>query len=130
MARALNLKCNFDKGLFTYDLQENAVLLVLKVKTKTGNHTLVEDMEKQTEKFRAWKKSTKDGNPSPRKCPGVLSPRKNDVSVTSDSGQCPSSPTEMEYKPQFFDEPKCLSSDKENILPQVNNSPFFEEPKS
>ena len=44
-------------------------------------------------------------------------PRKNDNSMTSDSGPCPSSPTEMEYKPQFFDEPECLSSEKENILP-------------
>ena len=37
--------------------------------------------------------------------------------MTLDSGPCPSSSTEMEYKPQFFDEPECLSSDKENILP-------------
>ena len=36
--------------------------------------------------------------------------------MTSDSGPCPSSPADMEYKPQFFDEPECLSSDKENIL--------------
>ena len=49
--------------------------------------------------------------------PGVLTPRKNDNSMTSDSGTCPSSPTETEYKPPFFDEPECLSSDKENILP-------------
>ena len=29
----------------------------------------------------------------------------------------------MEHKPQFFDEPDCLSSDKENVTtPQVNNS--------
>ena len=81
-----------------------------------GNHTLVEDTEKQ-------KKPTKDGKSSPRKLPGVLSPRKNDVSVTSGSEPCPSSPTEMEYKPQFFDEPKCLSSDKENILPLESITP-------
>ena len=37
--------------------------------------------------------------------------------MTSDSGPCPSSPTETEYKPRFFDEPECLSSDKENIPP-------------
>ena len=114
---SLNSKCDFGNGFFTCNLPEDAVLLVVKVKTKTGNHTLVEDMEKWTEKFRPWKKPTKDGKTSPRKLPGVLSPRKNDISVTSDSGPCPSDPTEMEYKCQFFDEPKCLSSDKENILP-------------
>ena len=37
--------------------------------------------------------------------------------MTSDSRPCQSSPTETEYKPWFFDEPECLSSDKENIRP-------------
>ena len=106
---------NFKNGFFTCDLPEDAVLLVVKVKTKTGNHTLVEETEKQTEKFRPWKKPTKDGKTSARKLPGVLTPRKEDNSMTSDSGPCPSSLTETEYKPQFFDEPECLSSDKENI---------------
>ena len=99
MARSLNLKCNFDNGFLTWNLPEDVVLLVVKVKTKTGNHTLIEDMEKWTEKFRPSKKPTKDGKTSPKKLPGVLSPRKNDNSMKSDSGPCPSSPTEMEYKP-------------------------------
>ena len=123
MTRPLNSKCDFDNGFFTCYLPEDAVLLVVKVKTKTGNHILVEDTEKQTEKFRPWKKPTKDGNTSPRKLPGVLSPRKNDISVTSDSGPCPSSLTQMEYKPRFFDEPTYLSSDKENILPLESITP-------
>ena len=116
MARSLNSRCDFDNGFFTCILTEDAVLLVVKVKTKTGNQTLAEDTEKWTEKFRTWKKPTKGGNTSPRKLPGVLSPRKNDASVTLDPGPCPSSPTEMEYKPQFFDDPECLSSNKENIM--------------
>ena len=123
MARSLNLKCDFDNGFFTCDLPEDAVLLVVKVKAKIGNHTLVEDTEKQTEKFRPRKKPTKDGKTSPKKLPGVLSPRKNDNSMTSDSGPCPSSLTEMEYKPRFFDEPECLSSDKENIPPLESITP-------
>ena len=113
----------FDNGFFTCGLPEDALLLVVKVKTETGNHILVEDTKKQTEKFRPWKKPTKDGKTSPRKLPWVLSPRKNDNSMTSDSGQCPSNPTEMEYKPQFFDEPECLSSDKENIPPIESITP-------
>ena len=51
MARSLNSSCDFENGSFTCDLPEDAVLLILKVKTQTGNHTLVEDMEKWTEKF-------------------------------------------------------------------------------
>ena len=58
-------------------------------------------MEKQTEKFCPWKKQTKDGKQVPQKLPGVLIPRKNDNSMTSDSGPCPS-PTEHEYKPRFL----------------------------
>ena len=130
MARSLNSRCNFKNGFFTCDLPEDAMLLVVKVKTKTGNHTIGEDTEKWTEKFRPWKKPTEDGKTIPRKLPGVLTPRKNDNSMTSDSGPCPSSPMETEYKSSFFDEPECLSSDKENKPPIViNNSPFFEELK-
>ena len=117
MARSLNSRFDFDNEFFTCNLPEDAVHMVIKVKTKMGNHTLVEDTEKQTEKFRPWKKPTKDGKTSPRKLPGVLTHRKNNNSMTSDSGPCPSSLTETEYKPQFFDEPECLSSDKENISP-------------
>ena len=51
MARSLNSRCDFENGFFTCDLPEDAILLILKVKSQTGNHTLVEDMEKQTEKF-------------------------------------------------------------------------------
>ena len=123
MARSLNSRCDFENGFFTCGLHEDVVLLVVKVKTKTGNHTLVEDTEKWTEKFRLWKKPTKDGKTSPRKLPGVLTPKRNDNSMTSDSGPCPSSPTETEYKPQFFDEPECVSSDKENIPPIESITP-------
>ena len=116
MARLLNSRCDFENGFFTCDFPEDAILLILKVKTQAGNHTLVEDTERQTEKFHPWKKQTKDGKQVPWKLPGVLTPRKNDNSVTSDSGLCPS-PTEHEYKPRFFDEPEWLSSDKENMPP-------------
>ena len=50
MARSLNSRCDFKNSFFTCDLPEDAVLPILKVKTQTGNHTLVEDREKQTGK--------------------------------------------------------------------------------
>ena len=49
MARSLNSRCDFKYGFFTCDLPEDAMPLVVKVKTKTGNYTLVEDTEKWTE---------------------------------------------------------------------------------
>ena len=89
---------------------------------KTGNHMVVEDMEKWTEKFCPWKKPTKDRKQVPQKLPRVLTSRKVDNSITSDSGPCPS-PTEHEYKPRYFDEPDCLSSDKENMPPIESITP-------
>ena len=65
MARSLNSRCDFKNGFFTCDLPEDAVILILKVKTQTGNHTLVEDTEKWTEKFRPWKKPIKVGKQVP-----------------------------------------------------------------
>ena len=120
MARLLNSRCDFENGFLSCDLPEDAVLLILKVKTKSGNHTLVEDTEKQTGKFHPWKKLSKEGKRFPRKLPGVLTPKKSDISVTSDSGQCPS-PTE--YRPKYFEEPECLDSDKENMPPIESITP-------
>ena len=82
MARSLNSRCNFDNGFFTCNLPEDAVLLVVKVKTKTGNHTLVEDAEKRTKNLDHGRILLKIGKTSPKKLPGVLSPRKNDNSMT------------------------------------------------
>ena len=114
IARSLNFRCDFENGFFTCGLPEHTVLLIVKVKTQTGNHILVEDTEKQTEKFQPWKKLVKDGKQVPQKLPGILTPGKNDNSITSDSRPCPSL-TEHEYKPRFFDESNWMNSDKENM---------------
>ena len=51
-----------------------------------------------------------------------MTPKKNDNSVTSDSGPCPSL-IEHEYKPRDFNEPEWLSSDKENMPPVESITP-------
>ena len=48
--------------------------------------------------------------------------RKIDNSITSDSGPCPS-PTEHKYRPKYFNEPDCPSSDKENMPPIESITP-------
>ena len=58
MARSLNSRCNFKQGFFTCYLPANAVQLVVCVETKCGKHTLKEDKEKRTEKYRPWIKQT------------------------------------------------------------------------
>ena len=66
MARSLNSRCDFNNGFFTCNLPEDAVLLVVKVKTKTGNHTLVEDTEKWTENLDHGRNPLKMGRLVPR----------------------------------------------------------------
>ena len=66
------------------------------------------------------KKLSKEGKRFPRKFPRVLTPKKSDISITSDSGQCPS-PTE--YRPKYFEEPEGLDSDKENMPPIESITP-------
>ena len=53
------------------------------------------------------------------KLPGVLTPKRSDISVTSNSGPYPSQ-IEHEYRPKYFDEPECLDSDKE-IMPPIES---------
>ena len=71
MARSLNSRCDFENGFFTCDLPEDTVLLILKVKTQTGNHTLVEDTEKWTEKSSdLGRNQLKTGNKFPKSFQG------------------------------------------------------------
>ena len=70
MARSLNSRCKFDNGFFTCNLPEDAVLLVVKVKTKTGNNTLVEDTEKWTENLDHGRNPLKMGNLVPENFQG------------------------------------------------------------
>ena len=72
------------------------IQLVLKFKTKLGKHTLTEDHERWTEKYRPWERHTKDSEGSSRRRLDSLSPKKvNDSSTTSDSGPWLPTPTEF-----------------------------------
>ena len=66
MARSLNSRCNFENGFFTCDLPEDAVLPILKVKTQTGNHTIVEDMENGLKSSNLGRNQLKTGNRFPK----------------------------------------------------------------
>ena len=54
MARCLNTNCDFDSGFFMSDIPRDAIQVILKIKTKWGKHTLTEDQERRTEKYRPW----------------------------------------------------------------------------
>ena len=54
MNEQLNASCNFQNGLLVCELTGDAVEVVLKVKTRWGKHTLIEDRYSRTEKFCPW----------------------------------------------------------------------------
>ena len=53
MARHLNTNCDFTSGFFVCNIPRDAIQVVLKNKMKWGKHTLTEDWERRTEKYRA-----------------------------------------------------------------------------
>ena len=130
MARSLNSRCDFKQGFFTCDLPVDTVELILQAKTKCRKHTLREDQEKRTEKYRPWERCT--DNDSPRCILDSLSP-----SVTSDSGPWLPTP-KFDYKSKLFDDPRANHSNKENMpilepapIPVLNieESNFFDRTK-
>ena len=54
MARQLNATCNFNTGHLICDIQDNTVEIMVEIKTTFGKHTLVEDRERRTVKYRPW----------------------------------------------------------------------------
>ena len=104
MARSLNSCCDFKQGFFTCNLPIDMIELVLKVKTKHGKHTLKEDREKRTEKYRPWERWTDNNDKSPRHRLDSLSP-----SMTSDSGPWHPTP-EFEYKLKLLSDPRNTNS--------------------
>ena len=118
MARTLNSKCNFTEGFFACDILKDTIQLVLKIKTKLGKHTLTEDHERRTEKYRPRERHTKNNEVSSRRRLDFLSPKKvHDSSATVDSGPWLPTPTEFEYRPEIFNDPRNISSNKENTPP-------------
>ena len=102
-------KCDSKEGIFTCDSPVEAVEFVLKVKTRQGKHTLNEDRDRRMEKYLPWERYTDNDNG--RRLDSV-SP-----SVTSDLGPWFLTPTEFEYKPKIFNDPRNVRSDKENMPP-------------
>ena len=51
MTRQLKVSCNFQDGLLVCELPKDTVEIVLKVKTRWGKHTLIEDQHSRTEKL-------------------------------------------------------------------------------
>ena len=58
MERQLNTSCNFNTGYIICDIPDNTMEVVVKIKTMFGKHTLIEDRERRTVKYRQWEKDS------------------------------------------------------------------------
>ena len=54
MAKEMNVKCNFVDNTLTCELPEHTMDVLLKVRTKLGEHTFREDIYTGTLKYRRW----------------------------------------------------------------------------
>ena len=54
MARQFNATCNFNMGYLICNISDNTVEVVVKIKTTFGKHTLMEDQERRTVKYRPF----------------------------------------------------------------------------
>ena len=54
MAKEMNVRCNFLENNLTCVLLEHTVDILLKVRTRSGEHTFQEDVYTRTLKYRRW----------------------------------------------------------------------------
>ena len=54
MAKEMNVSCNFIKHKLNCELPNNTIDVLLKVQTKSGEHTFREDVYTRTLKYRRW----------------------------------------------------------------------------
>ena len=54
MAKEMNINCNFLEHYLTCVLPENTMDVLLKVRTRLGEHTFREDVDARTLKYRRW----------------------------------------------------------------------------
>ena len=54
MAKEMNVSCDFLTNQLTCELPEHTMDVVLKVRTRTGEHTFREDVYTCTLKYRRW----------------------------------------------------------------------------
>ena len=121
MARHLNTNCDFTSGFFGCEIPRDTFQEVLKIKSKWGKHTLTEDWERRTKKYRPWGKHTQCIKIGPMKRVEPISLRKvHDSGPSSESGAWVQAARDLEFTPKIFNDPKNISSDKENN--QMNDS--------
>ena len=74
MRKQLKATCDFKDGLLVCQVPKDVVEVELKVKTRWGKHTLIEDQHSRTEKFCPWDRADRRVmiKKKKRECPNIL----------------------------------------------------------
>ena len=113
MSKQLNASCDFQDGLLVGELPKNIVEVILKVKTRWGKHTLIEDQYSRTEKFCPWDRGDRriKINTKRKRMPQHTQgsnndDMKNDSVKSTDSGTYVPTDKGFGYPPLIFTDPE------------------------
>ena len=131
MTKQLNTSCSFQNDLLVCELTGYIVEVVLNVKMKWGNHTLIKGRYNRTEKFCPWERADRRVriNTRRKRMPRhTQDPNSNDTrgdSVKStDSGMCIPTGKGFNYPPLIFTDPEHAAK-----LPDSDIDSVIEGPK-
>ena len=130
MSKHLNISCDFQYGILVCELAKDTVEVELKVKTKWGKYTLIEDRYSRTEKFHLWDRADRRVriNTRRRRMPRCeQNPNSNDTKCDSvestNSGTYIQTGKGLGYPPMIFTDPDYAAKlpDSETEEPQIVN---------
>ena len=106
--RSLNATCDLDGYLF-YKMPAEVLEIEIKVKTKWGNFSMIQDIHTRTKKYHAWKKADRRSNVRTRK---RKAPHKVTNMQTKDNTSKADVPVGQgfRYLPQTFTDPRNVAT--------------------
>ena len=133
MNKQLNASCNFQSGLLVCEITGNAVEVVLKVKTRWGKHTLIEDSYNRTEKFCPWDRADRRVRIHTRRrrmprCtqdPNSINDTKADSVESTDSGMYILTGKGFNYPPVIFTDPEHAANIPDSDIDSVTERPHI-----
>ena len=130
MTKQLNASCRFQNGLLVCEHNGDIVEVVLKVKTRWGEHTLIEDKYYKTEKFHPWERADRRVRINTRRkrmSRGTQDPNSNETRCASvestDSGMCIPTDKGFNYPPLIFTDPEHAVNIPDSDIDGVTEGP-------
>ena len=128
MNKQLNAPCNFQNGLLECELTGDAVEMVLKVKTRWGKHTLIEDRYNRTEMFCPWDRADRRVRINTRRrrmprCTQDPNSHDGESIESTDSGTCIPTGKGFSYPPLIFTDPEHAANIPDSDIDSVTERP-------